>query len=62
MSIRDARNDWIYKVREEIYEKTKKMSPDEFQNYFTNSAEEAAKKYGFTIARSLETKEEYAHM
>jgi hypothetical protein len=48
--------DWIHKVRLETYEKTKNMSRKEFHEYFRKSAEEAAKQYGFTIAKPLNSK------
>jgi hypothetical protein len=53
MSNHNTSDDWIHKYRIEIYEKTKNISFDEIQDYFTKSAEEAAKKYGFTIEKPL---------
>jgi hypothetical protein len=51
----DASNDWIYKVREDIYQKTKNMSYEEFKSYFKKSAEELAKIYGFKIINSIDS-------
>jgi hypothetical protein len=44
----------IDQIRIDIYERTRNMSLHEFQDYFTSSAEEAAKEYGFTISKPLE--------
>ncbi|MDR2367036.1 MAG: hypothetical protein LBF58_02840 [Deltaproteobacteria bacterium] len=49
-------DDWIHKVRVDIYEKTKNMSSEEFHDYFKKRSEYLAKKYGFTIAKSLYSK------
>ncbi|MDR2198908.1 MAG: hypothetical protein LBR53_05545 [Deltaproteobacteria bacterium] len=54
MTNSDANDDWIHRVRIEIYEKTKNMSTDEFLEYFRRSGEETAKKYGFTIEKPLD--------
>jgi hypothetical protein len=43
MSIPNTSDDWIHKVRIELYEKTKNMSLKELQDYFRKSGEEAAK-------------------
>jgi hypothetical protein len=45
--------DWIDKVRVEIYEETKHMSNDELHEYFRKYSEEASKKYGFTFVQPL---------
>jgi hypothetical protein len=49
----DLDDDWIHKVRVDIYEKTKNMFKDELQEYFRKSGEEIAKKYVFTILDPL---------
>jgi hypothetical protein len=56
MSKKTASDDWIDKVRIDIYEKTKNMSLEEFQEYFRRSGEEVARKYGFTIVESSDSK------
>ncbi|MDR1871893.1 MAG: hypothetical protein LBS60_08265 [Deltaproteobacteria bacterium] len=62
MSKKTASDDWIDKVRIDIYEKTKNMSLEEFQEYFRRSGEEVARKYGFTIVESLDSKgNDYDH-
>jgi hypothetical protein len=53
MTIYNTSDDWIYKVRDDIYEKTKNMSLDEYQEYFRIRGEEIAKQYGFTISKPL---------
>jgi hypothetical protein len=47
-------DDWIDKVRLEIYEATKHMSNDEIVEYFKKYREEAAKKYNFLLTRPLD--------
>jgi hypothetical protein len=56
MNNSSAIEDEIDQIRIDLYEKTKNMSLDEFQAYFTTRAEITAKKYGFTIAKSLDSK------
>jgi hypothetical protein len=55
MNNNNSNDDWIHKIRIDIYEKTKNMSIEEFQDYFQKSAEEAAQIYGFKIVKSLNT-------
>jgi hypothetical protein len=57
----NASDDWIHKVRIDIYEKTKNVSRKEFHEYFRKRGEEIAKQYGFTIARSLGSKDDETH-
>jgi hypothetical protein len=45
--------DEIDRIRVSIYEKTKNMSCQEFLEYFKKRGEEASKKYGFQIAKSM---------
>jgi hypothetical protein len=49
-------DDELDKISVEIYEETKNMSRKDFWQYFRQYAEKAAKKYGFTIAKSLDSK------
>jgi hypothetical protein len=56
MKINNSIDDEINKIRIDLYEKTKNMSLEEFQDYFSTRAEVTAKKYGFTIAKPLESK------
>ncbi|MDR1871874.1 MAG: hypothetical protein LBS60_08165 [Deltaproteobacteria bacterium] len=49
-------DDELDKISVEIYEETKNMSRKEFLEYFRKHGEEAAKKYGFTIAEPLDSK------
>jgi hypothetical protein len=53
--------DEIDEIRIDLYEKTKNMSLEQFQDYFSTRAEIAAKKYGFTIARSIDPKDDETH-
>ncbi|MDR1871158.1 MAG: hypothetical protein LBS60_04400 [Deltaproteobacteria bacterium] len=48
--------DEIDKIRLEIYEIIKDMSAEEMSAYFQKRGEEAAKKYGFKIVKSLDSK------
>jgi hypothetical protein len=50
-------DDWIHKARVDIYEKTKHMSNEEYHEYFKSRSEYLAKKYGFTITKSLNYKD-----
>jgi hypothetical protein len=54
----DTRNDWIYKVRNDINEKTKNMSSEEYLAYFRKSSQELAKKYGFELVESADSPRE----
>ena len=49
----------INQIRLQIYEKTKDMTPSELTEYYRNSGEASAKKYGFKIVTS--TKEGNKH-
>ena len=42
----------INKIRLDIYEKTKNMTPAQLTEYYRKSGEESAKKYGFKIIDS----------
>ncbi|MCL2834365.1 MAG: hypothetical protein FWD78_14435 [Treponema sp.] len=44
--------DQIDAIREKIYEEIKDMSPSEEINYFNAIAEEAKRKYNFTVIKS----------
>ncbi|MDR1872280.1 MAG: hypothetical protein LBS60_10270 [Deltaproteobacteria bacterium] len=46
----------VDKIRVDIYERTKNMTRKEFLEYFKKRGEEAAKKYGFRIAKPLDSK------
>jgi hypothetical protein len=48
--------DELDKIRVEIYEEIKDLSPKEYLEYFRKFGEEAAKKYGFTLVSSVDTK------
>jgi len=41
----------IYKIREQHYEETKHLSPDEYLNKLHKDAEEVIKKYGLKLPR-----------
>jgi hypothetical protein len=56
MKNRNPIEDEIDQIRIDLYEKTKNMSLEEFQDYFATRAEATAKKYGFTIAYHLNCK------
>jgi hypothetical protein len=51
----DTIEDELDKIRVDIYEETKNLSRKEFLEYFRKIGEEAAKKYGFTIAKPLDS-------
>jgi ABC-type sugar transport system substrate-binding protein len=57
MSKLNTLDDELDKISVDIYEETKNMSQKEFWQYFRQYAEKAAKKYGFTIMESLNTKD-----
>jgi hypothetical protein len=46
--------DELDKIRSELYEETKNLTPEEFLNYYRLHGERIAKEFGFTIVRSLE--------
>jgi uncharacterized protein YneR len=48
--------DELNRIRVEIYEETKHMTTEEIVDYFRKYGEEAAQKYGFSIAKPLESK------
>ncbi|MDR1872091.1 MAG: hypothetical protein LBS60_09290 [Deltaproteobacteria bacterium] len=48
--------DELNRIRVEIYEETKSMTTEELVEYFRKYGEEAAKKYGFTVAKPLNSK------
>ncbi|MDR1872153.1 MAG: hypothetical protein LBS60_09620 [Deltaproteobacteria bacterium] len=48
--------DEINHIRLKIYEETKNLSGQKFHDYFRIPAEAAAKKYGFKIVDSVDTK------
>jgi hypothetical protein len=50
--------DEIDRIRVNIYEKTKNMSCKEFLEYFRKRGEEAEKKYGFQIAKTIVANED----
>ncbi|MDR1871040.1 MAG: hypothetical protein LBS60_03770 [Deltaproteobacteria bacterium] len=56
MKITNTLDDELDKISVEIYEETKNLSRKEFLEYFRKHGEEAAKKYGFTIAKPLNSK------
>jgi hypothetical protein len=45
--------DEIDKIRLEIYEETKDMTPEQLMEYYRKSGEASARKYGFTIAEKV---------
>jgi len=47
----------INKIRLEIYEKTKDMTPAQLTEYYRKSGEASAKKYGFKVVASANEKE-----
>jgi hemerythrin-like domain-containing protein len=54
MNDHNLNDDWIDKVRIEIYEETKDMSKEEILDYFRKIREEIVKKYNFTFVESLD--------
>jgi hypothetical protein len=52
----DPIQDELDKIRIQIYEETKHMSPAELDDYFTTITEKAAKKYGFKFEKPLNSK------
>jgi hypothetical protein len=46
----------VNKIRLEIFEKTKDMTPSELTEYYRKNGEAAAKKYGFKIVASAKEK------
>jgi hypothetical protein len=49
MRVNSAIEDEIDRIRAEIYEETKDMSPAELTEYYKRNTEELVKQYGFTI-------------
>ena len=53
--------DEIDKIRLEIYEETKDMTPEQYLAYYRKSGEVAAKKFGFKIyASAKEAEKDFA--
>jgi hypothetical protein len=50
--------DEVHEIRRRINERTKDMTPSERTAYFNRRGEEAAKKYGFKIATSVDREPE----
>jgi len=46
----------VNKIRLQIYEKTKDMTPSQLTEYYRKSGEASAKKYGFKIVASAKEK------
>jgi len=46
----------VNRIRLNIYEKTKDMTPEQLTEYYRKSGEESAKKYGFKIVASAKEK------
>jgi hypothetical protein len=53
--------DEIDRIRLNLYEETKHMSTEEYLEYFRRYSELAEKKYGFTIVKSLDSKDDETH-
>ena len=48
----------INRIRLDIYDKTKDMTPSQLTDYYLKSGESSARKYGFTIIRNARDKEQ----
>ena len=46
----------VNKIRLEIYEKTKDMTPEQLTEYYRKSGEKSAQKYGFKIVAKAKEK------
>jgi len=46
----------VNKIRLQIYEKTKNMTPEQLTEYYRKSGESSAKKYGFKVVTSAKEK------
>ena len=46
----------VDRIRLKIYHKTKNMTPKQYIDYFNKSGEALAKKYGFTIIDSVDSR------
>jgi len=56
MKIYNSIEQEVNKIRIQIYEKTKDMTPEQLTEYYRKSGESSAKKYGFKIVANAKEK------